>query len=118
MTATEPEPGLAASSAGRAAAAAVLEVLAHELAPKGVLVNVVAVGVVDTERRREAHARSGAPVPYGVWLQQEVLRRGALVPRAATADEVARQLVLLVSPVTTYSTGASFDVSGGMHRSV
>ena len=118
VTSTEPELELAASSAGQAATAVAAKTMAIELAPFGILVNIVAIGIVDTDRQRAAHRRSETTLDYDMWLEREVERRGGLLRRAANTEEIARQLVLLASPLTTYATAATFDVSGGMRRSL
>jgi NAD(P)-dependent dehydrogenase (short-subunit alcohol dehydrogenase family) len=116
VTAAEPDVQLAASSAGRAAVASLTRTLATELAPQGILVNAVAVGMIDTDRQRAIHRRSGTDISYEQWLSQEVRRRGVLLGRAGTPEEVARQIVGLLSPLTSYTTGSTIDVDGGLRR--
>ncbi|MDA8052006.1 MAG: SDR family oxidoreductase [Rhodospirillales bacterium] len=89
----------AAAKAGLMAAA---KSLARELAPDGILVNVVTPTVVagrmeasiDADRRAELLAR----IPLGRFL---------------APGEVAEMVAWLVSPACTFSTGAVFDLSGG-----
>lgn len=118
VTAGEPELDLAASSAGQAAAASAAKSLAWEVAAAGILINTVAVGVINTERQREAHRRSGSLLDYESWLAAEVERRGVFLGRPGTPEEVARMLVFVASPLLSYTTGATFDVSGGLRRSL
>ena len=116
VNAREPDAELAASSAGRAAVASLARTLATELAPDGILVNTVAVGLIDTPRQRRVHERSGSTLSYEGWLKGEVERRGVLLGRPGTPQEVAHQIVGLLSPLTSYTTGATIDVAGGSRR--
>jgi NAD(P)-dependent dehydrogenase (short-subunit alcohol dehydrogenase family) len=82
--------------------------LANEWANKGVRVNAVAPGLVDTEmweptfdRLGEDAVRSGfvKAVPLGRW---------------GTADEIARVVCFLASDAASYVTGQTIKVDGGM----
>lgn len=77
--------------------------LAKELAEDGIRVNAVRPGIIDTE----IHASGGEP--------GRVERLKPMVPmkRAGTAQEVADAIAWLVSPKSSYATGALIDVSGG-----
>ena len=76
---------------------------ARELAPRGIRVNAVVPGLIDTE----IHAKAG--------LNDRLERMGPSVPmgRAGTADEVARVILWLLSEEASYVTGALLPVSGG-----
>ncbi len=75
----------------------------RELAPRGIRVNAVAPGLIDTE----IHAKAG--------LHDRVARMGPGVPmgRAGTAEEVAKVVLWLLSDEAAYVTGAVIPVSGG-----
>ncbi|RDU96448.1 SDR family oxidoreductase [Trinickia dinghuensis] len=77
--------------------------LAKELGPRGVRVNGVRPGLIDTD----IHASSGHP--------QRAAMLGAQTPlaRAGHADEVAQAIVWLLSDAASYVNGALLDVSGG-----
>lgn len=77
--------------------------LAKELGPRGVRVNAVRPGLIDTE----IHASGGQP--------QRAARLGAQTPlqRPGSAGEVAQAIVWLLSDAASYVTGALLDVSGG-----
>ena len=76
---------------------------AKELAPRGIRVNAVHPGLIDTE----IHAKAG--------LGDRLATLGATVPmgRIGTADEVARAILFLLSDEASYITGAMLLVSGG-----
>jgi NAD(P)-dependent dehydrogenase (short-subunit alcohol dehydrogenase family) len=76
---------------------------AKELAPRGIRVNAVSPGLIDTE----IHAKAGMPDR----LQR--MAGGIPLGRAGTADEVARVVLWLLSEEAAYVTGAIVPVSGG-----
>jgi NAD(P)-dependent dehydrogenase (short-subunit alcohol dehydrogenase family) len=77
--------------------------LAKELGPRGVRVNAVRPGLIDTE----IHASGGRPDRAAVL--------GAQTPagRPGTADEVAEAIVWLLGDAASYVNGALLDVAGG-----
>jgi meso-butanediol dehydrogenase / (S,S)-butanediol dehydrogenase / diacetyl reductase len=79
--------------------------LAGELAPSGVRVNCIAPGPVDTP----IHATwaSDLDAAYG-WLKSQVP-----LGRIAAPDEIAQWIVLLLSPVASFLTGAVIPLDGG-----
>ncbi|MEO1064688.1 MAG: SDR family NAD(P)-dependent oxidoreductase [Actinomycetota bacterium] len=82
--------------------------LANEWAPKGVRVNGVAPGLVDTEMWESTFDRLG----------EEAVREGFVkrVPLArwGTADEIADVVCFLASERASYVTGQTIKVDGGM----
>ncbi|GIG87622.1 SDR family NAD(P)-dependent oxidoreductase [Plantactinospora endophytica] len=78
--------------------------LAKELAPRGIRVNCVAPGVVDTE----IHTISGVP--------DRAQRAAGRIPlgRAGRADEIAAAIVWLLGEDASYTTGTVLRVAGGM----
>lgn len=113
-TARTPSIAMGAISAGRAALDNIVTTLAAELAPVGVRVNAVGVGLIDTSRQRERHRGAGATAPYAEWLADETARRAIPLGRAGSAEEVAAAVVWLLSPVSSYTTGSVLDVTGGL----
>jgi NAD(P)-dependent dehydrogenase (short-subunit alcohol dehydrogenase family) len=77
--------------------------LAREVATEGVRVNAVRPGVIDTE----IHASGGQPERAWQLAPQIPMQR------PGSADEVAQAVVWLLSPASSYTTGAVLDVSGG-----
>lgn len=77
--------------------------LAKEVAEEGIRVNSVRPGLIYTEM----HASGGEP--------GRVDRLKATVPmkRGGTADEVARAILWLLSPESSFTTGSILDVTGG-----
>lgn len=77
--------------------------LAKELAPRGVRVNAVRPGLIETD----IHASGGQP--------GRAARLASAIPfgRPGTADEVANAIVWLLSDEASYVTGTLLDVGGG-----
>ena len=77
--------------------------LALEVAGEGIRVNCVRPGVIDTE----IHAAGGDPG------RAERMAAHLPMPRAGTAEEVARAVHWLLSDESSYTTGTTITVSGG-----
>jgi NAD(P)-dependent dehydrogenase (short-subunit alcohol dehydrogenase family) len=77
--------------------------LAREVAAEGIRVNGVRPGFVETD----IHAQSGDPDRLKSVLDILPMKR------PATADEVARSILYLLSEDSSYTTGAILNVSGG-----
>jgi len=95
--------GQANYAASKAGVAAFTKSLAKELAGKGITVNAVAPGFIETEMV------SNIPDKVkGKLLEQIPLKR------FGTAEEVARAVVYIVSSDGDYITGAELSINGGL----
>jgi citronellol/citronellal dehydrogenase len=95
-------PGIAHTSAARAAVDNLSKTLSIEWARYGIRINSVAPGPIDTY---------GFANTYYQGIGAEI---GKLpVPRFGTVDEVAAAVVFLASPASAWTTAATLDVSGG-----
>jgi 3-oxoacyl-[acyl-carrier protein] reductase len=95
--------GQANYAASKAGVAALTKSLAKELAAKGITINAVAPGFIETEMI------SGIPEK----VQQKLLSQ---IPmgRFGKADEVSRACVYLCSSDGDYITGAELSINGGL----
>lgn len=109
----QPIAGLAISNGLRPGLAMVAKNLADELGPRGIRVNGLLPGRVDTERVRELDAMTG---------DAEANRRDAqaAIPlrRYGEPVEFGRAAAFLLSPASGYITGAMLPVDGGITRSL
>ena len=78
--------------------------LAQEGAAKGVTVNAIAPGYVDTDMVRA--------VPENV---MEKIIKGIPVGRLGKAEDIARTVVFLIADEASFITGSTISVNGGQH---
>jgi len=93
-------------AATKAAVIAITKGLGRELGPKGIRVNAVSPGVVDTEMVRKLLTPS---------LREAVLGRVPL-GRLTTEDDIARCAAFLASNEASFITGETVVVDGGFLR--
>jgi 3-oxoacyl-[acyl-carrier protein] reductase len=98
-----PWPGLADYSATKAAVAAYSRGWARDFGPKGITVNTVQPGPINTEMNPDDTEFAG------------VLKKAVALGRYGRVEEVAAAVSFLASPEASYITGASLDVDGGLN---
>ncbi len=114
LLAVRPEPHMVATSSTRAAQLNLARSMATEFAPKGIRVNSILVGMIDSGQwQRRYKEQSLGSESYDEYLARIVEKRGLPMQRFGQPEEAARALVFLVSPASSYTTGSSLDLSGG-----
>ncbi len=106
---------------GGAANAALLnftKALADEGAPHGILVTGVNPGGIRTERWDGMLARWGATKGVTPDAAEREIMNGVPLKRPGTPDEVANLVVFLASDLSTYITGTTIAIDGGMTRTI
>jgi len=97
-------PGQANYSAAKAGLLGFTKSLAREVASRGITVNAVAPGFIDTDMTRalneEQRAALLAQIPIG---------------RLGSAADIAAAVLFLASPSGSYITGETLHVNGGMY---
>jgi enoyl-[acyl-carrier protein] reductase III len=104
LGATRVIPEYAAIAASKAALESLVRQLGAELAPKGVTVNAIAAGVVDTDALEHFPSRD---------MIFEMTRQRSPAGRLVTVDEVADATLLLCSPLGRAITGQTITVDHG-----
>ena len=102
----EPIDNLVLSNMTRAAVVAWAKTLSREVGPKGITVNTIATGKIDTDRLRslytpEQFAKLGQEIPAG---------------RAGRPSELADLVCFLASDRAAYISGTLIPVDGGLSR--
>ncbi len=97
------EAGHADYAAAKGAVISLTKSLAVELGPRGITVNSVAPGWVDTEMVRDALAGGGI----------NRVSRSIPLRRIASADDIAGPIVFLCSSLARHVTGEILNVNGG-----
>lgn len=93
-------PGQANYSAAKAALIGATKALAQEVAPRKVTVNAVAPGFIKTDMTKD--------------LDEENLKKLVPLGRFGEADEVAALVAFLASKDSSYITGETISINGGM----
>ena len=96
-------PGQANYSAAKAGLIGLTKSLAREVGTRGITVNAVAPGFIDTEMTRALPEAARAAAVTATPMQ-----------RLGTAGEVAQAIVFLASPAASYITGHVLHVDGGL----
>ena len=108
----QPIPNLALSNALRAGVWGIAKTMSRELAPQGILVNVIAPGRIDTERIAELDQANAQKSGKSV----EDVRKASIgtIPlgRLGRPEELANLVVFLASQAGSYITGQAITVDG------
>jgi len=97
-------PGQTNYSAAKAGMIGFSKSLAREVGTRGITVNAIAPGFIDTDMTRNLAAD-----------QRESLISQIPLGRLGAVDDVASAAVFLASPQAAYITGETLNVNGGMH---
>ena len=96
-----PAPGFASYGASKAAVSALVKGWARDLGPRGVLVNAIQPGPVDTDMNP-----SDGPFAAQMTASTALKRYGRV-------EEIANLAAFLASSESSYITGAAIDIDGG-----
>lgn len=97
-------PGQANYAAAKAGVAGMTRALARELGSRGVTVNCVAPGFIDTDMTRSLTEE-----------QQSALKSQIPLGRLGQPEDIAEAVAFLASPQAGYITGVELHVNGGMY---
>ncbi len=119
LLSVQPETRLVATSAARAGLLNLTKSLSLDLAPKGIRVNSILLGNVDSGQwSRRYEQLPDKSISREDWLAGLARDRDIPLGRLGRPSEPAAAIVFLASPMASYTTGAALDVSGGHARHV
>jgi 3-oxoacyl-[acyl-carrier protein] reductase len=96
-------PGQANYAAAKAGIIGFTKSLAREIGSRNITVNTVAPGFIDTDMTRELPEE-----------QRNALQKEIALGRLGTPDEIAKAVLFLASNDSSYITGETLHVNGGM----
>ncbi len=114
----QPIENLMLSAATRLGALGFAKTLADEVAKDGILVNNIAPGYLLTDRMMEVvESRAKAS---GITSEESMAALTSMIPmgRVGRPEELANLVVFLASDASSYITGATIQVDGGVIRSM
>ncbi|MEX2453086.1 MAG: SDR family oxidoreductase [Rhodospirillaceae bacterium] len=126
ILARHPEPFLIATSATRAGQLNLNKSMSLEFAGRNIRVNSVLIGLVDSgqwSRRYEAGiGPDNSKIPEGMskedWFSDLARTRRVPLGRLGRPDEAAKAILFFASPMSSYITGETLEVTGGQSRHV
>ena len=98
--------GQANYAAAKAGVAGLTKALAREVGSRGITVNCIAPGFIDTDMTRALNEQ-----------QTQALLGQIPLGRPGQAEDIGAAVVFLASPAAAYITGATLHVNGGMFMS-
>jgi 3-oxoacyl-[acyl-carrier protein] reductase len=101
------------TSVSRAAGLALTKALSKELAPDGILVNAVCIGLVKSGQWERSWAKEGRPGTLDAYYERLARERQVPVGRIGEADELGALVTFLVSAPAAFITGVAINFDGG-----
>jgi 3-oxoacyl-[acyl-carrier protein] reductase len=98
--------GQANYAAAKAGVVGLTKALAREVGSRGITVNCIAPGFIDTDMTRALNDQ-----------QTQALLGQIPLGRLGQAEDIGAAVVFLASPAASYITGATLHVNGGMYMS-
>jgi NAD(P)-dependent dehydrogenase (short-subunit alcohol dehydrogenase family) len=107
------EAGMAAYCASKHGVIGLTRALALELAPRGITINAICPGWVDTDMSRDSLAGSAAAQGTSAEDARRAAEKAIPLGRFIRPDEVARLAVYLASDAGAGVTGQAINIDGG-----
>jgi len=106
--------GMTAYVASKHAVLGVTKTMAVELAPRGITVNAICPGIIETPMKHRERVQGGAI--RGMTADEVAAEDRSQVPlgRTGTTQDVAGVALFIASDLASYMTGQGLNVTGGM----
>ncbi len=112
ISARAPGAGSTPTSASRAAGLALTKALANELAPHGVRVNAVLIGMIESGQWARRAETTGEPLD--TFYRRVAAEARIPLGRVGRAEEFADLVSFVLSPRASYVTGVGINLDGGL----
>jgi len=106
-------PGYTAYCAAKHAVIGFTRALALELAPRGITVNALSPGWVDTDMARQGMTQGAEAMGTSYAQFREMALSAVPIKRMIQPEEVARLVRFLVAPASSAITGQTYNICGG-----
>jgi NAD(P)-dependent dehydrogenase (short-subunit alcohol dehydrogenase family) len=100
------------TSVSRAAGLALTKALSRELAPEGIRVNAILIGVIESLQLERLAAKAG--ITPEAYYERMVQSTGIPLGRVGKPQEYANLAAFLLSSRASYVTGAAINLDGGL----
>ena len=115
----QPEPHMVATSSARAGQLALIHGMAREFSEKGIRVNTVLIGQVESSQwRKRFEALGEKDLSWEAYTAGIAKKVGIPLGRMGKPEEAASAIFFLATPMSSFTTGSTVDVSGGLSRHV
>ncbi|MEE2746315.1 MAG: SDR family oxidoreductase [Pseudomonadota bacterium] len=119
LLARQPEPHLLATSAARAGQLALIHGMAQEFVKKSIRVNSVLIAQVESDQwRKRFEALDDKDMTWEDYTKDIAITSGVPLERMGKPEEAANAIFFLATPMSSFTTGSTVDVSGGLSRHV
>lgn len=110
-------PTTAVYNASKHAVVGLAKCLASEVGAKGIRVNVLCPGIVDTRMIHSLEVSMGAATGVGTETMQQMVRTGNALGRYGTPEEIAAITAWILSDEAPFCHGETFTIGGGLMAS-
>lgn len=121
LLALQPEPHMVCTSSARASVQNLLKSLSVEFAPS-IRVNGILIGTINSGQWAKRYAQRledgviSKDLSFDEWLLQLAQEKKIPLARMGRSEEAADAIIFLSSPKSSFTTGATLQVAGGVSR--
>ena len=118
FTVREPYPNMGLATGVRAGLTGAMAALAREVADKGITVNNLLPGLMDTGALKRVYAAQSKAEGISEDYAKERMSQSVPMKRLGTADDFGPACAFLCSPLASYITAQNLTIDGGLVRAL